>query len=155
MPRLIIVGTSDDVDVTHGFRTLIKNKVITEVVLPFAETNETHDQILMAASEVNLPVLTGSYFDEIIAAASPLDIIAVAWDESDECFEAIEWARENKAEIWDISDGLNLVDMETDVLEENLEQVLSEFTDNLVALVYKMVMDQIDDDGKRKYRRSE
>ena len=155
MPRLIIVGTSDDVDVTHGFRTLIKNKVITEVVLPFAETNETHDQILMAESEVNLPVLTGSYFDEIIAAASPLDIIAVAWDESDECFEAIEWARENKAEIWDISDGLNLVDMETDVLEENLEQVLSEFTDNLVALVYKMVMDQIDDDGKRKYRRSE
>jgi hypothetical protein len=155
MPRLIIVGTSDDVDVTHGFRTLLKNKVITEVVLPFAEANETHDQILMAASEVNLPVLTGSYFDEIIAAASPLDVIALAWDESDECFEAIEWARENKAEIWDISDGLHLVDMETDALEENLEQVLSEFTDNLVALVYKMVMDQIDDDGKRKYRRSE
>ena len=155
MPRLIIVGTSDDVDVTHGFRTLLKNKVITEVVLPFAEANETHDQILMAASEVNLPVLTGSYFDEIIAAASPLDVSALAWDESDECFEAIEWARENKAEIWDISDGLHLVDMETDTLEENLEQVLSEFTDNLVALVYKMVMDQIDDDGKRKYRRSE
>jgi hypothetical protein len=155
MPRLIIVGTSDDVDVTHGFRTLLKNKVITEVVIPFAEANETHDQILMAASEVNLPVLTGSYFDEVIASASPLDIIALAWDESDECFEAIEWARENKAEIWDISDGLHLVDMETDALEENLEQVLSEFTDNLVALVYKMVMDQIDDDGKRKYRRSE
>ena len=155
MPRLIIVGTSDDVDVTHGFRTLLKNKVITEVVLPFADANETHDQILIAASEVNLPVLTGSYFDEILASASPLDIIAVAWDESDECFEAIEWARENKAEIWDISDGLNLVDMETDALEENLEQVLSEFTDNLVALVYKMVMDQIDSDGKRKYRRSE
>jgi len=155
MPRLIIVGTSDDVDVTHGFRTLLKNKVITEVVLPFADANETHDQILIAASEVNLPVLTGSYFDEVLASASPLDIIAVAWDESDECFEAIEWARENKAEIWDISDGLNLVDMETDALEENLEQVLSEFTDNLVALVYKMVMDQIDSDGKRKYRRSE
>ena len=155
MPRLIIVGTSDDVDVTHGFRTLLKNKVITEVVLPLADANETHDQILIAASEVNLPVLTGSYFDEVLASASPLDIIAVAWDESDECFEAIEWARENKAEIWDISDGLNLVDMETDVLEENLEQVLSEFTDNLVALVYKMVMDQIDSDGKRKYRRSE
>jgi hypothetical protein len=45
--------------------------------------------------------------------------------------------------------------METAVLEERLEEVLSDFTDTLIAVVYKMVMDQIDEDGKRKYRRPE
>jgi hypothetical protein len=155
MSRLIIIGTSDDVDVTHGLRTLFKQKEITEVVLPSAEANETHDQVLMAAADANIPVLTGSELEVILESSLPDDIIALAWDDSDECFETVLWATDNKREVWDISDGLNIVDMETEVLEERLEEVLQDFTETLAALVYKMVMDQIDDQGKRKYRRSE
>jgi hypothetical protein len=39
------------------------------------------------------------------------------------------------------------------VLEEKLSEVLEDFTDSLVAIVYKMVMDQINGEGKLKYRR--
>jgi hypothetical protein len=155
MSRLIIVGTSDDVDVTHGLRTLFEQKKITEVVLPIAEPNETHDQVIMAASEATIPVQTGSDLEVILESSLPDDIIALAWDETDECFDAIEWAHEHHRDIWDISEGLNLIDMETEVLEERLTEVLSDFTDSLIAIVYKMVMDQLDENGKRKYRRPE
>ena len=91
----------------------------------------------------------------LLESLDETDLVAVAWDDSDECFDVIEWSAGKKNEIWDISDGLNLIDMETAVLEERLEEVLQDFTDTLIAVVYKMVMDQIDEDGKRKYRRPE
>lgn len=155
MSRLLVVGTSDDVDVTHGFRLLLARKTISEVILPSAEPNETHDQIIIASSEKGVPVRTGDDLLAILDSLEETDLVAVAWDDSDECFDVIEWSEGRKNEIWDISDGLNLVDMETEVLEERLESVLSDFTDTLIAVVYKMVMDQIDEDGKRKYRRPE
>jgi hypothetical protein len=155
MSRLIVVGTSDDVDVTHGFRLLLTQKKFTEVHLPLALENETHDQVMMAASELNIPVSTGSSLEELLESAAPDDIVALAWDDSDDCFETVAWAHENRREVWDISDGLNLIDMETDILEERLEEVLQDFTETMIAVVYKMVMDQIDEQGKRKYRRSE
>ena len=155
MPRLLVVGTSDDVDVTHGFRMLLGQKEISEVILPSAEPNETHDQIIMASSEKEIPVRTGDDLETLLASLEETDLVAVAWDDSDECFDVIEWSADHKNEIWDISDGLNLIDMETAVLEERLEEVLQDFTDTLVSLVYKMVMDQIDEEGKRKYRRPE
>ena len=155
MPRLLVVGTSDDVDVTHGFRLLLAKKIISEVILPSAEPNETHDQVLITASEKGIPVRTGDDLMVALASLDETDLVAVAWDDSDECFDVIEWSADKKNEIWDISDGLNLVDMETAVLEERLEEVLSDFTDTLIAVVYKMVMDQIDEDGTRKYRRPE
>jgi hypothetical protein len=155
MPRLLIVGTSDDVDVTHGFRMLLEQKTITEIFLPDAEPNETHDQIIMAASEKNIPVQVGSSLEDLLESLPKEDLVALAWDDSDECFETVLWATDNKREIWDISDGLNIIDMEAEVLEERLEEVLQDFTETLAALVYKMVMDQVDEQGKRKYRRSE
>ena len=155
MPRLVVVGTSDDVDVTHGFRLLLAKKTVSEVILPSAEPNETHDQVLITASEKGIPVRTGDDLMVILASLDETDLVAVAWDDSDECFDVIEWSADKKNEVWDISDGLNLIDMETAVLEERLEEVLSDFTDTLIAVVYKMVMDQIDEDGKRKYRRPE
>jgi len=155
MPRLLVVGTSDDVDVTHGFRLLLQQKEITEIVLPDAEPNETHDQIIMAAAEKNIPVNVGSSLEDILQSLPPEDLVALAWDDSDDCFETVLWATDNHREVWDISDGLNLVDMETEVLEERLEEVLQDFTETLAALVYKMVMDQVDEHGKRKYRRPE
>jgi len=155
MPRLLVVGTSDDVDVTHGFRLLLAKKTISEVILPSAEPNETHDQVLITASETGIPVRTGEDLMVLLESLDETDLVAVAWDDSDECFDVIEWSAGKKNEIWDISDGLNLIDMETAVLEERLEEVLQDFTDTLIAVVYKMVMDQIDEDGKRKYRRPE
>ena len=155
MPRLIVVGTSDDVDVTHGLRLLLEQKKFNEIVLPDAEANETHDLIIMTASEQDIPVRVGGTLEEVLASVEEGDVIALAWDDSDDCFEAVEWSQSHKNTLWDISDGLNIVDMETEVLEERLEEVLADFTDTLAALIYKMVMDQIDDDGKRKYRRPE
>jgi len=155
MTRLIVIGSADDIDVTHGFRMLLKQKTITEVYLPAAEDNETHDQIIMAAAENGIPVNQGSSLEELLLSSTKEDVIALAWDESDECFEAVLSAGEKGIELWDISDGLNIVDMETEILEERLEEVLVDFTDTLVAIVYKMVMDQVDEKGKRKYRRSE
>jgi hypothetical protein len=155
MARLLIVGGSDDIDVTVGLRQLLERKKISEIVLPMNEPNETHDQIILTASEKEIPVRTGEKLDTLMEVFVADDILAVAWDESDECFEAIEWAHDKGLDIWDISNGLNIVDTQTEALEEHLDEVLADFTESLSALVYKMVMDQINGDGKHKYRRSE
>lgn len=155
MARLLVVGGSDDIDVTVGLRQLLERKSISEIVLPNNDPNETHDQILLTASEKGIPVRTGEELEMLMEIFVAEDILAVAWDESDECFEAIEWAHEKGLDIWDISDGLNIVDTQTEALEERLDEVLADFTESLSALVYKMVMDQINGDGKHKYRRSE
>jgi hypothetical protein len=155
MTRLLIVGGADDMDVTVGLRHLLEKKSITEIVLPSHEPNETQDQIILTASEKNIPVSTGGELDELMEVFVAEDILAVAWDESDECFEAIEWAHDKGLDIWDISNGLNIVDTQTEALEEHLDEVLADFTESLSALIYKMVMDQINGDGKHKYRRTE
>lgn len=155
MARLLVVGGSDDIDVTVGLRQLLERKSISEIVLPNNDPNETHDQILLTAAEKGIPVRTGEELEMLMEIFVAEDILAVAWDESDECFEAIEWAHEKGLDIWDISDGLNIVDTQTEALEERLDEVLADFTESLSALVYKMVMDQINGDGKQKYRRSE
>jgi len=146
MTRLLIVGSADDIDVTVGLRQLLDKKVIAEIVLPSSEPNETQDQIILTASEKGIPVSTGGDLDTLMEVFVADDILAVAWDESDECFEAIEWAHDKGLDIWDISNGLNIVDTQTE---------LADFTESLSALIYKMVMDQINGDGKHKYRRSE
>lgn len=155
MARLLIVGGSDDIDVTVGLRQLLERKKISEIVLPINEPNETHDQIILTASEKAIPVRTGEELDTLMEVFVAEDILAVAWDESDECFEAIEWAHDKGLDIWDISNGLNIVDTQTEALEEHLHEVLEDFTESLSAVIFKMVMDQINGDGKHKYRRSE
>lgn len=155
MSRLLIVGGADDMDVTVGLRLLLDKKKVLEIVLPANEPNETHDQILITASEKSIPVRTGEELDSLMQVFVAEDVLAVVWDESDECFEAIEWAHEKGLDIWDISNGLNIVDTGIEALEEHLEHVLADFTDSLAALIYKMVIDQLDGDGKHKYRRSE
>jgi hypothetical protein len=155
MARLLIVGGSDDIDVTVGLRQLLERKKISEIVLPINEPNETHDQIILTASEKAIPVRTGEELDTLMEVFVAEDLLAVAWDESDECFEAIEWAHDKGLDIWDISNGLNIVDTQTEALEEHLHEVLEDFTESLSAVIFKMVMDQINGDGKHKYRRSE
>jgi hypothetical protein len=155
MTRLLVVGGADDIDVTVGLRQLLERKNISEIVLPMNEPNETHDQIILTASEKNIPVRTGEDLEVLMEVFVAEDILAVAWDESDECFEAIEWAHDKGLDIWDIANGLSIVDTQTEALEEHLDEVIADFTESLSALVYKMVMDQINGDGKHKYRRSE
>jgi hypothetical protein len=87
MTRLLIVGGADDLDVTVGLRMLLEKKNITEIVLPSHEPNETQDQIILTASEKNIPVSTGGDLDMLMEVFVADDILAVAWDESDECWE--------------------------------------------------------------------
>lgn len=155
MSRLLIVGGADDIDVTVGLRLLLSKKPVKEIVLPESEANETQDQILITASEKNIPVRTGELLENLMEVFVAEDVLAVVWDDSEECFDAIEWAHEKGLDIWDISNGLNIVDTAVESLEEHLQDVLGDFTDSLAALIYKMVIDQIDGDGKRKYRRSQ
>lgn len=152
--RLLIVGTSDDVEVTMGLRMLLDQKPqITEIVLPNTEENETHDQVILTASQRGLAVTQGGSTDELIMSISKDDVVAIAWDDSDEAFEAVLTLQDRQIEAWDISDGLAIIDMETEVLEERMSEVLEDFVESLTAIVYKMVMDQINGEGKWKYRR--
>jgi hypothetical protein len=151
--KLLIVGTSDDVEVTMGLRMLLDQRPVTEVVLPIAEENETHDQVILAASERGLAVTQGGSLEDLLMSVSKDDIVAIAWDDSDEAFEAVLTLQDRKIQAWDISDGLSLIDMETEILEERLSEVLEDFVESLTAIVYKMVMDQVNGEGKWKYRR--
>jgi len=151
--KLLVIGTSDDVEVTMGLRMLLDKKPVTEVVLPIAEENETHDQVILAASQRGLAVTQGGSLDELLVSISKGDIAAFAWDDSEEAFDAVLTLLERNIESWDISDGLALIDTETEMLEERLSEVLEDFVESLTAIVYKMVMDQVNQEGKFKYRR--
>lgn len=153
--RLLIVGTADDVDVTMGLRMLLEKKEITMIVIPNAPQNETHDQIIVVSAEKNIPVVQTGTVEELIASKEQLDVIAIAWDDSDEAFETVIELSGGKNEVWDITDGLNIIDIETEALEEHLTHVLEEFTDALISVVYKMVIDKVNGDGKFKYRKPE
>jgi len=48
-----------------------------------------------------------------------------------------------------------IVDIETEALEEHLSHVIEDFVDSLTAVVYKMVMDNINGEGRFKYRKPE
>jgi hypothetical protein len=153
--RLLIVGTADDVDVTMGLRMLLEKKEVTMIVIPNAPQNETHDQIIVVSAEKNIPVVQTGTVEELIASKEQLDVIAIAWDDSDEAFETVIELSGGKNEVWDITDGLNIIDIETEALEEHLTHVLEEFTDALISVVYKMVIDKVNGDGKFKYRKPE
>lgn len=153
--RLLIVGTADDVDVTMGLRMLLEKKDVTTIIIPEAEPNETHDQIIVVSAEKNIPVVQTGTVAELIASRDEVDLIAIAWDESDEAFETVVDLAGGKNEVWDITDGLNIIDIETEALEEHLTHVLEEYTDALIAVVYKMVIDKVNGDGKFKYRKPE
>jgi hypothetical protein len=151
--RLYIFGTSDDIEVTTGLRMLLEQKAVNEIVLPMADENETHDQVLILAKERNIPIVQSAESDVLIGVVSKEDIVAFAWDDSDEVFEAVLDLQDRRVEMWDISDGLAIIDTETEMLEERLSEVLEDFVESLTAIVYKMVMDQVNGDGKWKYRR--
>jgi len=153
--KLLVIGTSDDVEVTMGLRMLLDQKPqITEVVIPIAEEeNETHDQVILAASQRGLAVTQGGSTEDLLMSISKDDIVAIAWDDSDEAFDAVLTLQDRKIQAWDISDGLAIIDMETEVLEERMSEVLEDFVESLTAIVYKMVMDQVNQEGKWKYRR--
>lgn len=153
--RLIIIGSGDDIEVTMGLRKLLDAKDVTEIILPDAEPNETYDQILMTASERGIPVRQGGASDSIINSLNPDDIVAFAWDDSEEAFETVLHLGGGKNELWDIADGLSIVDIETEALEEHLSHVIEDFVDSLTAVVYKMVMDNINGEGRFKYRKPE
>jgi hypothetical protein len=151
--RLYIFGTSDDIEVTTGLRMLLEQKVVNEIVIPIADENETHDQIILLANEKNIPLVQTSTAEVLYGVPSKEDIVAFAWDDSDEVFEAVLELQDRRIEMWDISDGLAIIDTETEMLEERLSEVLEDFVESLTAIVYKMVMDQVNGDGKWKYRR--
>jgi hypothetical protein len=151
--RLYIFGTSDDIEVTTGLRMLLEQKAVNEIILPMADENETHDQVLILAKERNIPIVQSAESDVLIGVVSKEDIVAFAWDDSDEVFEAVLDLQDRRVEMWDISDGLAIIDTETEMLEERLSEVLEDFVESLTAIVYKMVMDQVNGDGKWKYRR--
>ncbi len=154
--RLIIIGTDDDLEVTMGLRMLLdQKKDITEVVIPVAHPNETHDQVIVTAAERGLTVKQEGTVEDLLDSLQETDVIAMAWDDSESSFEIILELEGGKNEVWDITDGLAIIDMHTDDLEEHLVHVLEEFTDALVAVVYKMVIDKVNGDGKYKYRKPE
>ena len=153
--RLIIIGSADDIDVTMGLRMLLDKKEVTEILIPEAEPNETYDQVVMTAEERGIPVRQGGTIDSIIEDLLPDDVVAFAWDDSEEAFETVLQLGGGKNELWDISDGLAIVDIETEALEEHLSHVIEDFVDSLTAVVYKMVMDNINGEGRFKYRKPE
>ena len=123
--------------------------------MPDAEPNETYDQVVMTAAERGIPVLQGGTVESIIESLTSDDVVAFAWDESEEAFETVLLLGGGKNELWDISDGLGIVDIETEALEEHLSHVIEDFVDSLTAVVYKMVMDNINGEGRFKYRKPE
>ena len=103
--RLIIIGSADDIDVTMGLRMLLDKKTFTEILMPDAEPNETYDQVVMTAEERGIPVRQGGTIDSIIEDLLPDDVVAFAWDDSEEAFETVLQLGGGKNELWDISDG--------------------------------------------------
>jgi hypothetical protein len=150
MPRLLVVGTSDDVDVTHGFRLLLAKKTISEVILPSAEPNETHDQVLITASEKGIPVRTGDDLMVALASLDETDLVAVAWDDSDEAHMTIHALEDFGLEMWNIKGTLNPIEMDytedtTEELHDAMQESLASFIEVFSAYIASSVLDTLMD----------
>ena len=112
-------------------------------ILYFSETDEYTDNLILYADDI---CLCQSPLREILREVNAEDVFAIAMDDTIESHMALHTVEDYGIECWDISDGLNVIEMEptdSDVLYEEMQEAMSVFVEALTAYMSAGIMDSI------------
>lgn len=136
--------------ITRGAFTESAMKAVQDKNLPFQiflDVETTIDGLEEVAEQV---IICANPIKELINRVTPDDILAIAWDDSDEAHMIIHSLEDFALEMWNIKGTLNLIEMDytedtTEDLYDLMQEHLSVFIETFAAYISSAVLDTLMD----------
>jgi hypothetical protein len=170
MQRVAVISFDDNADVTEGLELLFEKYDDVHVMLAVAGNNHFVKSALKAmlsydvsftlyVSETegieHIPheniTICSNPIKEVMRQVEPHDILAMVWDDSLEAHAVLHSLEDYGLEMWDITDGLDVIeidyddDRETEELYDIMTTTLNLFAESLAAYVTSTVLDVLTD----------
>ena len=166
MQRVAVISFDEHADVTEGLEQLLEKYDEVHVLLAVASNNNFVKSALKAmlsydvsftlyVSETegieHIPheniTICSNPIKEVMRQIEPHDILAMVWDDSLEAHAVLHSLEDFGLEMWDISDGLDVIEIDyndeetTNDLYDIMESTLTLFAESLAAYVTSAVLD--------------
>jgi len=167
MKRIIVVSYNDK-DISEGLtelleehpktpilipvtenQTFVKSAVMTAMVngcpfqLYFSQADEFMDSLMVKAEDLTV---CDNPIKEILREVTPEDIFAISWDNSVEAHMALHAVEDFGVETWDISDGLDQIEVgvsDSTELFNEMQEALSVFIESFSAFIAAGVLETL------------
>ena len=167
MKRIMVFGF-DDTDVYKGLTMLLEKHPGTTVFIPvmdnfkfaesavkavkdakakyqiyFSDAGDEVDQMILGAEDI---VVCVNPIKEILREVTSEDVIALVWDDSVEAHLVLHSVEDYGLETWDITDGLDSIEVElgdSDDLYEEMQEKMQDFIEVFAAYVMTGVLEKL------------
>lgn len=167
MKRIMVFGF-DDTDVYDGLKLLLEKHPGTSVFIPvmdnfkfaesavravkdskckyqiyFSDAGDEVDRLILDADDITVCV---NPIKEILREITSEDVVAMVWDDSVESHLVLHSVEDYGVETWDISDGLDPIEIErgdSEDLFEEMQEKMQDFIEVFAAYVTAGVLEQI------------
>jgi len=160
MKRIIVISFKD-VDVTKGLDQLVKKNPEAMVCFPVTgdelffqsvvqvcqdNTSKVHffipdvgNDVEVSAINDNQVTISSNPIKELLRHVTSEDILALVWDDSIECHMALHSVEDYGLETWDITDGLDPIEVDYSENDVNSEMFM-DMMDSVQEVVEKMTL---------------
>lgn len=170
MQRIAVISFDESADVTDGLELLFEKYDEPHVMLAVSSNNNFVRTALKAmlsydvsftlyVSETegieHIPheniTICSNPVKEVIRQVQPHDVLAMVWDDSLESHAVLHSVEDYGLEMWDITDGLDAIEVDydddsnTDELYDIMTTTLNLFAESLAAYVTSAVLDVLTD----------
>jgi hypothetical protein len=170
MRRVAVISFDENADVTEGLEQLLEKFDEVHVLLAVANNNNFVKSALKAmlsydvsftlyVSETegieHIPheniTICSNPIKEVMRQIEPHDILAMVWDDSLEAHAILHSLEDYGLEMWDITDGLDIIEIDydeddnTEELYDIMASTLTLFAESLAAYVTSAVLDVLTD----------
>lgn len=169
MQRIAVISFDESADVTDGLELLFEKYDEVHVMLAVSSNNNFVRTALKAmlsydvsftlyVSETegieHIPheniTICANPVKEVIRQVQPHDVLAMVWDDSLESHAVLHSVEDYGLEMWDITDGLDAIEVDydesnTDELYDIMTTTLNLFAESLAAYVTSAVLDVLTD----------
>jgi hypothetical protein len=170
MQRIAVISFDESADVTEGLELLFEKYDEPHVMLAVSNNNNFVRTALKAmlsydvsftlyVSETegieHIPheniTICSNPIKEVIRQVQPHDILAMVWDDSLESHAVLHSLEDYGLEMWDITEGLDVIEIDydsdsnTDELYDIMTTTLDLFAESLAAYVTSAVLDVLTD----------
>jgi hypothetical protein len=170
MQRIAVISFDESADVTEGLELLFEKYDEPHVMLSVSSNNNFVRTALKAmlsydvsftlyVSETegieHIPheniTICSNPIKEVIRQVQPHDILAMVWDDSLESHAVLHSLEDYGLEMWDITEGLDVIEIDydsdsnTDELYDIMTTTLDLFAESLAAYVTSAVLDVLTD----------
>ena len=129
-------------------QTFVKSAVLTAMAndcpfqLYFSQADEFMDSLMVKAEDLTV---CDNPIKEILREVTPEDVFAISWDDTVESHMALHAVEDFGVETWDITDGLDPINMtnDTDDLYSEMQEALTNFIEVFSAYIAAGVIETI------------